>query len=170
MKWVGWLIVATLLVLPGTAFAGPDDDEKGCGCGGAVQVEAAETGATVQLRVDAVNGGHAQSSARELGGEERIENAGAGLLVHATSRIGDLEGDTLARFPVVTVWKRQSTGTVEGTGILVSGDTDAATGLYARLRSVDDQIHDNLLDLCEVGLDMPGNRLESFFQFDVFTN
>ena len=84
-----------------------------------------------------------------LGGEEGLENAVDGGLVHAGTGVGDARPDVAARAQA-------------GPGVRVGGVSFQVAGLDAELPAawhgvpgVDGQIHQDLLELAPVGLDEP---------------
>src|ERR1051326_6058282 len=92
-----------------------------------------------------------QAAARELSGEERIENTGECLLIHSATRIGNFDEDIL-------------TGRDPGSGpdcenlIFIdrdgsSHDRDYAGFVTERIRCIGQQVHQHLPDLCGVSVD-----------------
>ncbi len=114
--------------------------------------------------------GQTQTPAGELGGEERIENARQRLGVHPATRIAHLKRDVFAGRHAI---RRNHLVDITLADLFQARDDPNRFGLpfLDGLGGVDDQIHDELLDLSGIAfdrwhvilqlqpqLDSPGNR------------
>src|SRR5215218_2319328 len=102
----------------------------------------------VMSTYDAKGCREAESAAQELRGEEWLENSVAGFLIHSLARVGHVYSDVVPR------GNRESLGPEMFTtlGEMLDRDTDAeGTRLVSnRFPTVDDQVHDQLLELSAV--------------------
>ena len=106
---------------------------------------------------DTLYGGQPQPTPGELGRKERIENAGLGFRIHAGAGIGDFQADVAARVELLGLEQFFGASSVEffNTGADVHRPFAFADGLGC----VDNQVHDQLLDLPAVAFH--GRRLSS---------
>ncbi len=113
---------------------------------------------------DAIHGSQAKpgSFAQSFGGEERFEDPRACTLVHAHSRVADRKqhvsagpqvGNAIGAF-LADVGGLDHQGTAGGHGI----------------PGIDDQIHDNLLDLPRIGPDLPEVVSAASLELDVLAD
>ena len=100
---------------------------------------------------DAHDRGQAEAPARELGGEEGLEDAGHGFGIHAAARIGYLQVDVGARDDVLAHEHRPNHGRIEVLG--PGGQGDEPRSPVDGFRGIDDEVHDHLLDLGRVRRD-----------------
>src|SRR5947209_532000 len=112
---------------------------------------------------DAFGGGEAEAAPGELGGEEGIEDALQGFGAHADSVVLHFDEDVVSRTDLAHGTKLGEIGFREA--LRPGGDGDAA-GLVIRdgFGSIDDEIHDELLELRSVTLD--GGKLLGEVQMD----
>ncbi len=115
---------------------------------------------------DAVDGGEPEAGtfAFFLGGEERLEDAGLGFAVHTLAGVADGNHD------VGSVLDESIFRTVG----LVEGDAGGANADFAAVGhgvfSIDDEIHDDLLELTGIGASATDGGSETGGEFDIFAD
>src|SRR6202165_4978182 len=118
--------------------------------GGTVSRLAANADGATMAAHDSQGCGQAQSPAQELGGKERLENASAGLGIHTRTGVRHVDSDIVTR----------GDGAPFGTGPLATLGEMVDPNPYSKgsrlvadsFAPVDDQVHDQLLQLSPVGL------------------
>src|SRR5260221_10048254 len=120
---------------------------------------------SIALLDDAVNGREAEAGAFSLflGGKERFKDAGLSFLVHAVAGIGNRNYGIASGLDETVLAK-----------VLAHGNVRTFHGELATFGhgvfGVDDQVHDDLLELAGVGAGVSGLSGEAGNQFDVFSD
>src|ERR1700674_1744624 len=114
---------------------------------------------------DAIHHGKAEASALStFGGEERLEDARLGFVVHANAGVADGKHDVVARGE-----RRVSTSEV-----LVEGDVGSLDGELAALRDgiarINGKVHDDLVDLAGIGADRADCGAWNHDQIDILAD
>src|SRR5208283_3768496 len=120
---------------------------------------------SIALLDDAVDGGEAEAGAFSffLGGKERLKDAGLGFLVHALAGIGNRDHGIASGLDKTVFAEVLAHGNV---GALQSELAAFGHGIFG----IDDQVHDDLLKLADVGASVTGLGGEAGHQFDVFAD
>src|SRR5271166_4800554 len=150
----------------GKSFGGLIDAREINGEDGAAAGLALNEDVAAALLDDAVDGGKSEAGtfAFFLGGEERLEDASLGFTVHALAGVTDGNHDVGA---VLDESIFRTVGLVEGNAGGANADfTAVGHGVFG----VDDEIHDDLLELAGVGASATDGRSKIGGEFDIFAD